>query len=73
MKISSILAGLIVAVLAFVPMNVINNHEKMWTWSHPDKKDLFCMLCHWTIINGQSESSNETEVGMFVTNQQSML
>ena len=54
MKISSILAGLIVAVSAFVPMNVINNHEKCGLGLTQTRK--ICSACS---VIGQLSMANQ--------------
>ena len=54
MKISSVLAGLIVAVSAFVPMNVINNHEKCGLGLNQTRK--ICAACS---VIGQLSMANQ--------------
>ena len=54
MKISSVLAGLIVSVSAFAPVNVINNHEKCGLGLNQTRK--ICAACS---VIGQLSMANQ--------------
>ena len=54
MKISSVLAGFIATVSAFVPMNVINNHEKCGLGLNQTRK--ICAACS---VIGQLSMANQ--------------